>query len=949
MAQQARGGRGALSAGAPRARDDPPRLPAEGDAPLRPLRDLPRLPRQLALRRLAYGLGGRLAAAPALDWIAGATQTRAPRALVPDTWPGLAAIGQEIVQERFPLLGRTLPAPTPPFRPLGADQRWIAALNGFGWLRHLRAFGGDQGRRAARELVALWIERETRWTATVWDPAVTGERIAAWLGHWEFFAVSAEVMFRQRLLASLRRQARYLSRVLPAGLAGGELVAALKGLAIAGAAFEEGGPWLEQAQQLVVRELPRQVLADGGHVERSPSRQLAVLRDLIDLKAAIHAADLTPPPALADAIEQMAPMLRLLQHGDGALALFNGGEESEALMVDLVLQRASGRLRPIMSAPQSGFQRLQAGRLVAIVDCGRPPPPGLDAGAHAGALSFEVSVGRERLIVNCGAHPGDAAWRRVQRATAAHSTLTLDDHNLAELLPRGGLGQRPDGVTCRRDEGEGSVWLDMSHDGYRPRYGVQHHRRLYLERSGEDLRGEERLQGGRGGLPFSLRFHLHPAVQASLAQSGAAALLRLPKGGGWWLRARGALLKLEPSIYLGRGGEVRRSLQLVLFGTSLPGETLVRWALQRDHGRAPAKRAEPAAKGAAKRAAPSGSQPRGRTRRRGVNGPLGLLLLAPVLALLVALATAPLRALLLRRAVLDRPNERSSHRVPTPRGAGLALIPLLLLAWALLARRWALPGEEAWVLAAALGLMLLSFLDDLRGLGPALRLLLHLAAVILGLGALPADFALSGGWLPQWADLLLAGLAWLWLTELTNFMDGIDGITGVEVGAAALGLALVAALGLAPPELGLHALLLFGALLGFLAWNWPPAAIFLGDSGSVPLGYLLGWLLLQACHAGLWPLALILPLYYWADATWTLLARARRGEKVWQAHRSHFYQRAAGQGPHGPVLLAVLLADLVLLALGLWALSPAGRWPALGGALLTVLALLAWLSARARR
>ena len=131
MAEQARNGRGAVSAGAVRAERGAAGRPAlsQDDPPLRPLGDLLRLPRPLALQRLAFGLAGRAAAAQPLEWFAGATRTRGPRALVPDAWPGQAAIGQEIARNRFPLLGRTLPAPQPPFRPVGADQRWPAALN----------------------------------------------------------------------------------------------------------------------------------------------------------------------------------------------------------------------------------------------------------------------------------------------------------------------------------------------------------------------------------------------------------------------------------------------------------------------------------------------------------------------------------------------------------------------------------------------------------------------------------------------------------------------------------------------------------------------------------------------------------------------------------------------------------------------------------------------------
>ena len=338
---------------------------------------------------------------------------------------------------------------------------------------------------------------------------------------------------------------------------------------------------------------------------------------------------------------------------------------------------------------------------------------------------------------------------------------------------------------------------------------------------------------------------------------------------------------------------------------------------------------------------------RGRTTGARLTHPLALLLLAPAVTLTVALLTWGLRGLLLRRAVLDRPNERSSHAVPTPRGAGLALVPVVLLLWAGLARHEALPGQAGLVLAAALALLLVSFVDDLRGLSAGVRFPMHLLAVAAGLWALPLDWSLTQGLLPRWADLLLAGLAWLWFLELTNFMDGIDGISGVELGSIAFGLLLLAALGLLAPGQGLAALLLLAALLGFLAWNWHPAALFLGDVGSVPLGYLVGWLLLLACGQGLWPAALILPAYYWADATLTLLARLRRGEKVWQAHRSHFYQRALASLSHGQVAGAILLADLLLV--GATLLAARGQvWAGLGLGALIVLLLLLWLARRAR-
>jgi uncharacterized heparinase superfamily protein len=417
-----------------------------------------------------------------------------------------------------------------------------------------------------------------------WEPATIGRRLAAWLGQYEFFAASAEVEFRKHLREACGRQARHLARILPAGLSGSAMMAALKGLIYAGLCLEDRA-CLERGLALLARELPAQILADGGQIERCPSRHLAVLRDLIDLRALLAAAEQEMPSELPLTIERMAPMLRLFRHGDGGLALFNGGNEEENWQIDMVLQRADGRSRPFMYAPHSGFQRMQAGRSLVLVDAGAPPPFGLDGRAHAGTLSFEMSVGRERLIVNCGAHAGNPSWQAVQRATAAHSTVTLADTNSSRITLQGGFARRPQNVVCRREEADGDTLLETSHDGYLSCFGMIHHRRLYLASGGDDLRGEDRIERQVAEAPdraVAVRFHLHPDVQASLVQNGAAVLLRTPSGSGWRLRAGGAVPALDDSVYLGKRGEVRRSRQVVLNALAHGRDTVVKWALTRE-------------------------------------------------------------------------------------------------------------------------------------------------------------------------------------------------------------------------------------------------------------------------------------------------------------------------------------------------------------------------------
>ena len=180
--------------------------------------------------------------------------------------------------------------------------------------------------------------------------------------------------------------------------------------------------------------------------------------------------------------------------------------------------------------------------------------------------------------MNCGAYPaGGGEWRDAARATAAHSTLVIADVNSSELKPEG-LGRRPATVEVQRQEANGAHWLEASHDGWAKPFDAVHRRRLYLAESGEDLRGEDTVEAATPQ-PFTIRFHLHPTVHASLQQDGAAVLLRLPGGGGWRLRADGALVSVEESIYLG-GPEPRRTEQVVLTGYP-DGPQHVKWAISK--------------------------------------------------------------------------------------------------------------------------------------------------------------------------------------------------------------------------------------------------------------------------------------------------------------------------------------------------------------------------------
>jgi len=289
-------------------------------------------------------------------------------------------------------------------------------------------------------------------------------------------------------------------------------------------------------------------------------------------------------------------------------------------------------------------------------------------------------------------------------------------------------------------------------------------------------------------------------------------------------------------------------------------------------------------------------------------------ILAGAVSVALILALSPW----LKAYALARPNARSSHREPTPQGGGAAVIVATLVsAWLGVALSGATalgaPSEFLALTIAALALAAAGAVDDIRPLSVPFRLALQCAAVALVLAFIPADWRVVPA-LPWWlerAGLLLGGV---WFVNLTNFMDGIDWMTVAETTPITGAIVLMGLLGVVPALPLTVAVALFGAIIGFAPFNKPVARLFLGDVGSLPIGLLLAWLLFYVAVGGHLVAALLLPLYYLADTALTLLRRARAREPIWQAHRSHYYQRATDRGLS--VKTIVLRVFLVNIGLG---------------------------------
>jgi uncharacterized heparinase superfamily protein len=478
---------------------------------------------------------------------------------VRDLWPGDAAMGAQLVRGSLSHAGVTRRIGPGRWEDPSYPDRFRAYLHGFTWLRDLRAVGTDSARLQARALVGDWLAHPPT-DPMVRDCAVTGARLASWLGHYDFFAASADDGFRQRLMQRLLAEGRTIAALVPPETHDWRALTAFKGLLAAAIAMPDHSGFLVRFRRYIDAELERQVLPDGCHIQRSPEIQFTVLRELAEIHAMMQAARIAPPVSLTVALDRMSPVLRAMRHGDGGLALFNGSHAGHVAMIEMVLSQSTRARVVATSMPDGGFIRLQVGRSLLLVDAAAPPPAGFDEEAHAGTLSFEFSVGRRRMIVNCGAGEG-ADWRRALREGAAHSLLVLEGASSSDFAPKGGILRRPAHVTAEQAAQDGAHWLDLSHDGYHAPFGASWRRRLYLGDGGEDLRGEEIVEGEREQ-SFVLRFHLHPAVGAH--RDGDAGIVVLELGDQIWkFRVDGGRVAIEESIYCG-GTTPERSRQIVV-------------------------------------------------------------------------------------------------------------------------------------------------------------------------------------------------------------------------------------------------------------------------------------------------------------------------------------------------------------------------------------------------
>jgi len=481
-------------------------------------------------------------------------------------------------------------------------------VHSFSWLADLAASAPREDCiPIAERITSRWLEANAalpkrRSKGAVWDVENAGLRLMAWLIHAPIVLAGQDGDLKPKLLKAIEDTANWLDRKALHSGAGLGQVAGWAAVTAAGLLLPDGKPRRLYGEAALIRALGELVAEDGGSLARCPAAQMDAIRVLTDLLACYEAVELEAPDALWVMRELLVPPLLALRHGDGALGNWQGqGAISADAVSDLII--ATGiRTRPLNEPQHWGYQRLRGGQTIVQFDAGPPPRARHTRCGCASTLAFELSDGPSRVIVNCGgaALAGGQVPARIGqglRATAAHSTLILDDANSTAVLLHGKLGRGAEMVEVERRESERNgrevTSVEASHDGYAARFGLTHNRILTMRSDGTELSGDDILlpssrKGKRGMVKFAIRFHLGRGVEAHLSGDGRGASLLTPDGRLWQFRLRtdGAdqedvKLSCEDSLWVDGDGRPHATEQLVIEGLTSRGGGQFSWLLKK--------------------------------------------------------------------------------------------------------------------------------------------------------------------------------------------------------------------------------------------------------------------------------------------------------------------------------------------------------------------------------
>lgn len=507
-----------------------------------------------------------------------------------DPLVGISARGQALRMGRFHYQGFEQAIDALDYTHLALPPAMADYIHRFDWLRDLSAATNRaEGAPVASAIADNWlIANGMKTREPAWRVDNTAWRLVNMASASPFLLSSADPVYRSRVINHFARAARHLDQSAPRAATHFAKALGWTGVVAASLLLPEGKARRAVGENGLAEALRLAIFADGGVVSRSPLQLMELIGLLSVLKQCYAARGEIVPDFVLDALGRAVPALLGLTHHDGGLGAWQGSAHIGSTRIEALVAASGVRARPQRQALDWGYQRISAGNSVLLLDAGPPPLARQSASGCASTLAFELSHGRQRIIVNCGgsALVGatiPASLARGLRTTAAHSTLCIDNSNSTAILAGGQLGKGVAEVGLDRRDIDKATRIEGSHDGYARAYGYVHSRLLILRSDGLELRGEDTLlpqAKPKDGTAVHVRFHLGPNIEITPTDNAQTTILRLDDGSNWAFAAVGGTLSIDESLWVDEEGRPHPTHQLVIAADTGKGGLTIGWQLR---------------------------------------------------------------------------------------------------------------------------------------------------------------------------------------------------------------------------------------------------------------------------------------------------------------------------------------------------------------------------------
>ena len=449
-------------------------------------------------------------------------------------------------------------------------------FHSFDFLNDLQEISTETLRIHGRKLTSYWIKKNSSWKSKTWEDFILATRICNWLKNYNFFFSTADAEFKKEIFSSILRQIEHLVKNFSNLKRNSDLIRIIKALIYTSISIPNKKYYYQIAIFNLKSELSRQILSDGCHFQRNPKIHVNVLMDLLDIRAILNSTKKNVFFDLQNAIKNMSVAYLFFLHKDNSLANFNGTDNVNQKEIKNLISEIPKLKKKPRELADSGFQRIDTKDTTLILDCGVPKNYDATYKAHSCSTTFELSYKKNKIIINALSSLDE----KINRTTAAHSTLTLNNTNAYKILKNEHLSRVPEKLKVKRVERYEANVIEIENYGYKNQYDAVHKRLIYVDKEGLDIRGEDNIYCPME-ITFDIRFYLDSTIKTLLTNNGKNILLKLKSGVGWKFSSSLDKINIASNRNININNQPITNEHIHLTGETKELITVVRWSLKK--------------------------------------------------------------------------------------------------------------------------------------------------------------------------------------------------------------------------------------------------------------------------------------------------------------------------------------------------------------------------------